>query len=348
MKKNNKSYTVGWVVLILAVVAAVILGQVRKPSVGAPSPEQAAHLHTGLDTSYVEQFLYDKADVLDSDTEELLALYNANWDYRYNSIVAFFSVDSVSGGAEDYAYDLSADYDLGDGDALLLVVEDTDEFQFVWGSDFDGIMNGKAIDSLGEAMSTKDWDHDVSAFYSTMDTIYRDNFGLGNDSGIPVPEDSYDDDPVVWIIWLVAFFVILYLVLSAIDRSRYNAYRAQYYGVVNPPVMFRPIFFWHGPRYGWYTRHWHRPPPPPPPRPPRPPRGGSSRPGGGSRPSGGFSSGFGGAGARPSRGSGFSHGGGSFGGSRGGGFSRGGGSFGGSRGGGFSGGSRGGGFGGRH
>lgn len=334
MKTNNKSYTVGWVVLILAIVAAVILGQVRKPSMGAPSPEQAAHLDTGLDTSYVEQFLYDKADVLDSDTEELLALYNANWDYRYNSIVAFFSVDSVSGSAEDYAYDLSEDYELGAGDALLLVVKDTDEFQFIWGSDFDGIMNGKAIDSLREAMSTKDWDHDVSSFYSVLDTVYRDNFGLGNG------DVSYGEGPsftggitLAWIIWLVIFLVIVYAVLSAIDRSRYNAYRAQYYGVVNPPVMFRPIFFWHGPRYGWYTRHWHRPPPPPPPRPPRPPRGGSSRPGGGSRPSGGFSSGFGGAGARPSRGSGFSHGGGSFGGSRGGG---------------FSGGSRGGGFGGRH
>lgn len=345
MKTNNKSYAVGWVALVLAIVAAVILGQVRKPSMGAPSPEQAAHLDTGLDTSYVERFLYDKADVLDQDTEKLLNLYNANWDYRYNSIVAFISVNSVSGNAEDYAYDLSADYDLGDGDALLLAVKDTDEFQFVWGSDFDGIMNGKAIDSLGEAMSTKDWDHDVSSFYSVLDTVYRDNFGLGNG-------EAYEEGPsftsgitAVWIIWLLGFILVLYLVLSAIDRVRYNAYRTQYYGVVNPPVVFRPIFFWHGPRYGWYTRHWHRPPPPPPPRPPRPPRGGSSRPGGGSRPSGGFSSGFGGAGARPSRGSGFS-GGGSFGGSRGGGFSRGG-SFGGSRGGGFGGGSRGGGFGGR-
>lgn len=344
MKTNNKSYTVGWVVLVLAIVAAVILGQVRKPYGGAPAPEQAAHLDTGLDTSYVEQFLYDKADVLDSDTEELLALYNANWDYRYNSVVAFFSVDSVSGSAEDYAYDLGEDYGLGDGDALLLVVEDTDEFQFVWGSDFDGIMNGKAMDSLGEAMSTKDWDHDVSSFYSVLDTVYRDNFGLGN-ADVAGPGDGYAGYySGAWILYLILFLVILYLVLSAIDRSRYNAYRAQYYGVANPPVMFRPIFFWHGPRYGWYTRHWHRPPPPPPPRSPRPPTGGGPRPGGGSRPSGGF----GGAGARPSRGSGFSHGGGSFGGSRGGGFSRGGGSFGGSRGGGFSGGSRGGGFGGRH
>lgn len=352
MKKNNKSYTVGWLVLILAIAAAVILGQVRKPS-GGVTLTQGTGLRTDLDTAYVEQFIYDKAGVLDGDTEDLLALYDANWDYRYNSVVGFFSVDSVDGDPEEYAYGLSEDYGLGDGDALLLVVEDADEFRFVWGADFDSIMNGKAIDALGETMSTKDWDHDVSSFYSTLDTIYRDNFGLGNDSGIPVPGEYEEGSSfaggiaMVWIIQLVLMLVVVYLVLSAIDRSRYNAYRARYYGVVNPPVVFRPIFFWHGPRYGWYTRHWHQPPPPPPPRGPRPPSGGGPRPGGGSRPSGGHSSGFGGAGARPSRGSGFS-GGGSFGGSRGGGFSRGGGSFGGSRGGGgFSGGSRGGGFGGR-
>ncbi len=352
MKTNNKSYTAGWIVLILAILAAVILGQLRAPAEGgkAPAPAQTAGLDTKLDTAYYEQFIYDKAGVLDSDTEDLLALYNANWDYRYNSMVAFFSENTVSGSTEDYAYDLSEDYGLGAGDALLLVVKDTDEFQFVWGDDFDGIMNGKAVDLLGEALSGNDWDHDVDSFYSVMDTVYRDNFGLGNG-------EAYEEGPsftsgltLVWILWLLGFILMAYLVLSAIDRSRYNAYRAQYYGVANPPVIFRPIFFWHGPRYGWYTRHWHRPPPPPPPRGPRPPMGGGPRPGGGSRPSRGSrpSSGFGGAGARPSRGSGFRSGGGSFGGSHGGGFSRGGGSFGGSRGGGFSGGSRGGGFGGRH
>ncbi|MCI9263182.1 MAG: hypothetical protein HFF06_01265 [Oscillospiraceae bacterium] len=347
MKTNKKSYAAGWVILLLAIAAAVILGQLRKPS-GGVTQTQGTGLDTKLDTAYYEQFIYDKADVLDSDTEELMALYNANWDYRYNSMVAFFSVEELPAGAvdvQDYAYTLSEDYELGAGDALLLVVEDTDEFQFVWGPDFDSIMNGKTVDALGETLSTKDWDHDVSAFYSTLDAIYQDNFGLGN-AGVAEPDyGSYDSG--AWVLYLVLFLVILFAVLSAIDRSRYNAYRAQYYGVVNPPVVFRPIFFWHGPRYGWYTRHWHRPPPPPPPRGPRPPMGGGPRPGGGSRPSGGFSSGFGGAGARPTRGSGFRSGGGSFGGSRGGGFSRGGGSFGGSRGGGFGGGSRGGGFGGR-
>lgn len=352
MKKNNRSYAIGWVVLVIAIIAAVVIGQARKPS-GGVSLGQSTGLDTSLDTAYYEQFIYDRADVLkNSSTEKELAIYNANWDQRYNSMVAFVSVDSVDGSAEDYAYDLSEDFGLGDGDALLLVVEATDEYQFVYGEDFSSIINAKTVDELAECMENADWEYGTLSFYSTLDTIYRDNFGLGNGDYHGEEGPSFTSDiAMARIIWLIIFLVLLFLVLSAIDRARYNTYRAQYYGVVNPPVVFRPIFFWHGPRYGWYTRHWHRPPPPPPTRGPRPPMGGGGpRPGGGARPSGGPrpSGGFGGAGARPTRGSGFRSGGGSFGGSRGGGFSRGGGSFGGSRGGGFSGGSRGGGFGGRH
>lgn len=329
MKTDKKAYAVGWVALILAIAAAVILGQVRKPSSGGA--EELAGLDTDLDTAYVEQFIYDKAEVLDSDTEDILALYNANWDHRYNSVVAFFSVDHLPEdvlNAEEYAYDLSEEYQLGSGDALLLVVEDDDAFQLVWGAEFDGILNGKALASLDEAMSAEGWDHGVSAFYNALNTIYEDNFGLGN-AGVTGQGES---SAYIWatLFELLLLLLIFYLTLSAVDRYRYNAYRARYYGVADPPVVFRPILFWHGPRYSWYTRHWHRPPPPP-----KPPRGGSS----GARPSGGFSSGFGGAGARPPRGGGFRSGGGSFGGGRGGGFSRGG-SFGGGRGGGFRGGRR--------
>lgn len=345
MKKNNKAYAVGWLVLIVCILAGLLLGQLRKPR-GGLVPEPSAGLDTGLDTTYYEQFIYDKADLLAGSTEKELAIYNANWDRRYNSLVAFVSVDSVSGSAEDYAFDLAEDFELGDGDALLLVVKKTDEFQFVWGSDFGTIMNVKTLDELGSYMERGNWNNSVRSFYSALNEVYQANFGLGNDD-VHYESGVYAGGfAMAGIIWLVIFLVILFLILSAIESARYDAYRRKYYGMVNPPVVFRPIFFWHGPQSSWYRRHW-TPPAPRPPHPPQPPMGGGPRPGGGARPSGGVSGGFGGAGARPSRGTGFRSGGGSFGGSRGGGFSRGGGSFGGSRGGGFSGGSRGGGFGGR-
>lgn len=63
------------------------------------------------------------------------------------------------------------------------------------------------------------------------------------------------------VISLLVLLVAALMVLSAIDRARYNSYRARFYGVASPPYVFRPILFWHGPGYGWYRRHWHRPPP---------------------------------------------------------------------------------------
>ena len=152
--------------------------------------------------------------------------------------------------------------------------------------------------------------------------------------------------------FLVPVVVIVLIVATIADQYRYNDYRRRYYGVPNPPVTFRPILFWHGPRWGWYRRRWYAPPPPPP----RPPRGGPGpgggnfggfgggpgRPGhfGGSRPNrpggSGRPGGFGGAG-------GFQRGGG-FGGNHGAGRSSGrGGGFGGGRSGGSFGGGRGGG-----
>lgn len=366
--------------MVLAILLSIGIGRLKAPAGGSgPVPESEASLDKSLDTTYYEQFIYDKAGVLDSSAEKKLALYLANWDARYNSLTAFVSVDNVSGNAEDYAYDMAADFGLGDGDALLLVVKNADEYRFVWGDDFDTIMSVKAQDQLVACMDGGSWESDVLGFYAALDHIFRTNFGEGNGTSGSSYESS--GGRVASLVMVVILIVIVVLLLSAIDKARYNTYRRQYYGVVNPPVIFRPIFFWHRPGSAWYRRNWHQPPPPPSSGPRGPGTGGFGGPGGfgggrpggssgSSRPSGG-SSGFGGAGNRGPRGTGFS-GGGSFGGTRGsgprpgsfGGSSFGGGrsgsfgggaSFGGrsggfgggSRGGGFGGGSRGGGFGGR-
>lgn len=357
------------IVMVLAIVLAIAIGRLKGPS--APSPD----LDGSLDTSYYERFIYDQANVLGSSAEKTLAEYNANWDARYNSLTAFVSVNSVSGDPEDYAYDMAEDFGLGDGDALLLVVKSTDEYRFVYGSEFDTIMNAKARDQLDACMDGGSWEDDTLRFYAALNQILTANFGAGNGtSGSARPGQSSAPSPLFSaVVLLIVFAAIVSLLLAAIERSRYDTYRRQYYGVVNPPVVFRPIFFWHAPGSAWYRRNWRQPPPPPGPRgpgsfggpgpggyggtPPGRPSG-TSRPGGSSRPTG-SSGGFGGAGNRGPRGTGFSGGGsfggtrgsGSFGGSRSGGSSRSGGfsggrsggSFGGSRGGG----SRGGGFGGR-
>lgn len=358
MKNNNKAYTLGWVVLVIAIVAGLALGQMRKPIQSVPSGKDYAL--DNLSTAEYRNWISDEANVLSAKTEERICLYNANWDHRYSSLVALATVRSVSGDIGDYAYGLAEEIGLSGGDALLVLDIGGKNAYLAVGRDYRALPTDSMVTSYMDQYLYRDFmagDHDegVLKLYGAIHERYVDTYGAAGSSftgGIAMN----------WVVLLVIFLVILVLVLSAIERSRYDAYRAKYYGVVNPPVVFRPIFFWHGPRSSWYRRHWAPPPPRAPgsPRPPQPPRGGSGpRPGsgsssrprsgggfsgssfGGTRSGGGFSSGSRGSGFGGTRSSSGSNRPGSFGGSRGG-------SFGGGRsGGGFSGGSRGGGFGGR-
>lgn len=361
MKILQKTW-VAWLLTAVMIMLAIGIGlsDEAEPTPETPAPAPPAGL-ADLDTRDYEKWLWDGANVLSSATERQICLYNANWDYRYNSVVAIITVAGLDGGSiEDYAWDQGIDMGLGEGDAILAASTKGEGWYVASGDDFSTILTNRVVSELEDILSGELNDETILDFYEAMNQVYLSNFGLGNaaDGSLPVQgEDSAVEEVLGGVLLLIFLLIAIVVVVNIIDRSRYDTYRRQYYGVANPPVMFRPIFFWHGPGTHWYRRHWHRPPPPPPPRGPGP------GPGGGSF-SGGSSSGFGGRGnsgprgggtfgGRPSGGGrsggfGGSFGGSSFGGSRGGSFggSRGGG-FGGGRSGGFGGGSRGGGFGGR-
>ena len=339
-------------VMCIAIAAAVGIGLWRQPAAAVGS--QTGSLDTGLDTTYYAKFVDDRADLLSSNAEETIALYNANWDDRYNSVVGVVTMESVPSDVQtvddfaDYAYELGSGLGLGEGDAVLVLTVAEGGYYLATGDDFATMLPDSRVDAFLEEYLAGDfyagrYEAAVLSLYSGLNDLYYTNFGVGNDALPDSPGyTGYSYGYAYrWVVWLVILLIVLVVILSAVDRSRYNAYRARYYGVATPPYVFRPILFWHGPGWGWYRRRWNRPPPPPPPR-------GGPGPGSGfsgfhgPRGSGGGS--FGGS----RRGGGFSGGsrGGGFGGSRGGGGFRGGG-FGGSRGGGGFRGGRGGGFGGR-
>lgn len=333
-------------------------------------PVAAASLDTSLNPSAYTIWINDAADVLSGAQEEQISLFNANWVARYDSIIAVDTELSIDGDIGDYAYDTGTAIELGSADGILVVDAETGECYLAVGPDYP--MSDEEVTTyldqyLYEPVVTGDYGEGILALFEGINGFYLDGYGLGYleptnepmmDPG-PAPQPPASSDlGIAWvIIAIVVFLVIFVLIATIIDRTRYNTYHTMYYNVPNPPYAFRPILFWHGPRYGWYRRRWHRPPPPP--RPPRGfrPGGPGSRPGPGPRP-GGPGPKPGGPGSRPGGGFAGFHGprgsnrsGGSFGsGARGGGFSRGTGGFGGSRpsGGGPkpSGGSRGGGFGG--
>ena len=328
--KFLKKRSVAIAVMALAIVVGIALGQLkanRAPAV--PSVGDAA-LDTSLSTAAYETWIWDEANVFSPSEEEDICLYNANWDLRYTSLLAVAAVNSVEGDIADYAYTLGNEIGLGQGDALLVLDIGGQDAYLATGDDFANVLLSDTQVTtylnqyLYEDFQRGNYAKGVLTFMAALNDRYVEVFG--------VQRNSNDSDSLFFIIFLV---IVLVIILDSIDKSRYNAYRTRYYGVVNPPYVFRPILFWHGPSYGWYRRNWRQPPPPPPP-------GGNFRP-----PNGGFTSnnrgsGFGSSGfTSNNRGSGF--GGSGFGGSS----TRGGGFGGASRGGGFSGGSRGGGFGGR-
>lgn len=339
--KFLKKQGVAWGVTIALIVIAIVIGLVRGGS-QTPTANPPASLDTSLSTGAYQQWVGDFADVLSDSEIDQICLYNANWDYRYGSIIVVETLeDTPAQGLDNYAYDQAVSFDLGSADAYLAIVPDETEAYLAVGVDYplsDSQITAYMNQYLYDGVKSGNVGQGILTLFSALNDYYVENYGTG---------DTYyaEDDGFSLLVGLIFFVVIIIVILNAIDQARYNTYRTRYYGVVNPPYVFRPILFWHGPGSSWYRRQWRRPPPPPPPGGPRGPGGfgGSGGFGGNSRPGGGFSSSRGSGFSSGSRGGGFSGGsrGGSFGGSRGGGFG------GGSRGGGFGGGSRGGGFGGR-
>ena len=122
--KFLKKQSVAITVMILAIVAAALIGIGRGPVGAAPEPDhqpgQNAYALDDLPTGEYDRWLQDAANVLSSGTEEKLSRYNANWDARYHSVVAVLTVNQVNGDIADVAYDYGYDIGLGENDAILL------------------------------------------------------------------------------------------------------------------------------------------------------------------------------------------------------------------------------------
>lgn len=326
-----------WLLTALMIAGAVSIGLSRPsgpaPQPSQPVPEAIAGLDANLSTSNYDKWIWDDADILSDSTEQQLCLFNANWNQRYGSIVALATTDGLNGAdIVDFAEKQAVNMRLNEENAILAISPEDNSYYLLPGRDYPDVLTGRAASQLEDVLSGDLDSQAVFAFYETLNDIFLEKYGLGylDSDSSPVPERT------VGLVVLAVILVGIILVICAIDRLRYNTYRAQYFNVATPPVMFRPLLFWHGPSSMWYRRQWHQPPPPPPPRPPR--GSGGSRPGGGF--GGGNSFGSGGFGRNGgnsfgSRSGGFGRSGGSSFGSRGGGFGRSGGSSFGSRGGGF-------------
>ena len=330
--KFFKKRSVAWVVLVLAVAASVCIGFARKDHFLAKQPTEL------LDVQY-RQWICDDADLLSSETIQLIEQYNANWDERYYAVVAVATVEHLNGWKDqEYAANLGKQWGLDENDMILLLVEDGD-WQVYCGDRVDACMTDTQQQKLRSAIDspyyTGDFNAAVTAFFRQSDVFYAQaqlNTGesYGSDPGWYAQEPAAVRSGGVSIGSVILLIVAIFAVWVLLDRMRYNRYRRRYVmpGIV-PPVAYYPIF--------WGRRPAAPRAPRPPRRPynggPRPPSGGGPRPGGGgyrpprstprpqpprssSRPGSGFSGGGFGGGSR----SGGSRSGGSRGGFGGGGF----------------------------
>ncbi len=95
-----KRRTAAMAAALVMVAAAVGIGQFRKP-VYLHDQSSGLPLETGLDTSYVSRFLDDRAGLLSESAVRTVLNYNANWEERYNSVVALTTADVESTGTGD-------------------------------------------------------------------------------------------------------------------------------------------------------------------------------------------------------------------------------------------------------
>ena len=332
MKAFFQKKSVAVTITLIVVAIAVVIGFTTAPK-QAPAQTAAASQSTVSASSWAkknyeqyEAFLDDDADLFDSSTLETIAQYDAQLDYGYGSIVGLVTTDSLDGKSmEDYAIDESADLELGDGDMLLLIDTDTEQWYLAYGGDMaDYVDNDLSIlfrQNLG-SLFTGSAEKSVTGLYQDLLGWYAENIPAASGNAVQ-PEPAYvqKEESGMDLFGILITILVIVILFKIIFRPRRRYYDDGVYYGGGPRPGFWSGMFW-GSMLG--RNRGHRPPPPPGPRP------GYRPPSAGPRP-GGFHTRPGGSGFKPSsRGFG--------GGSRGGGF--------GGRGGGFGGGSRGGGFGG--
>lgn len=343
---KNKAFAA--LVLIAAIALSSLYGLSKRPQVEVP--EGGAALDDSLSTAYLSAYLVDEAGVLSAGTEKSVLLYNANWDKLNRGILAVVTTRGTAslGGIEEAAWTWAEDLLLGENDAILLIDAGAEDYRLVASGTFYDLLAAQSASFVDACMAgyvqQRDYNGGVLNLMGQLHLLQGSGAHSSGGGAFGI---------IAALIPIFVLLIFLIVVFTMLDSLRYSGWYGRYGGMPVPPVVYRPILWWHRPGSSWYRRRCAPPPPHhrgPGPRPPmgggpggpRPPMGGGPRPprppmGGGFTPprSGSF-----GGGSR----------GGSFGGPRSGSFgggSRGGGFGGGSRGGSFGGGGRGGGFGGR-
>lgn len=268
-------------VVAIAITAALVLGSLaygwtQRPA-DVPSPGAG-------------DWVYDGAGILSSNTEFLAESLNRGWDKSYGSVMAVATVNSTRGwDIDDYGTELAGNWGLGINNSLLLIDKGGGDYWMSPGAQVEAEVGGDTLqaqfqESFEPAFYEGSYDTAVQNAYtvmgSAMEQTYAGGSGAYSGQSYQGLESTSESGGGVSVVGIIIIAVILFLIFSAIDKSRYRHWANSSRGGMGV-APFIPLLFWHRPGGSWFRgmedRYSSRGPSPNP---------GNPRSGGGYRPSG--------------------------------------------------------------
>lgn len=279
------------VIMVLAIVAGILLGQARKP-------DDTSEPSTAIVGSYT--YVYDHAGVLTDKTMEHIDAINASLFAQTGAQIMVVTVDTTGGtDIVDYAADLGNEYGVGsaernNGVVLVLALDDIaqnglkGDYGAAYGDglyDYGDTLNSLLYTYMEDDFAAEDYDAGVEKTFDAYVSWLADHYQVTvRENYIPVVRETYSTAggyqtqttgyvaPTLGMLArnLIVLLVVLFVLWLLLDAMRYNRYRRRYMmpGMGIPTRRYYPVF-WGRPR-----RRRPPPPPRPPRRPPPPPSGG--------------------------------------------------------------------------
>lgn len=236
------------VVGILAVALIAVL-VANRPIVTAP--RGTAPLDNKLDTDGVARLVVDEAEVLAEETEQIIAIYNANWNALAGRALAVVTVETTE-SAEDDAWKWADRLGLGKNDALLLMETGV-------GKDCVLVANGtfrEDITTLGElflpqltymGMKYDDFDFAALAVFERLHYLY------GYDQASHRHADRMEAYLVLSAVGLLMLPILIHMIAEKVDGRRFKRWYNDY-GHTDPPTApWKTVFYWHRTGSRWYA-----------------------------------------------------------------------------------------------
>lgn len=120
----------------------------------------------------------DKEELLSASTEDIIKLYNANWDKKYGSVISIETVKKTKNYSySQFAANEASKLGLGKSDGMLLLIKKDKDFIFVANDDFPIELTDDKIAEISNAIipnMKKDYDAGVLLAYGLFNDYFKE------------------------------------------------------------------------------------------------------------------------------------------------------------------------------